>query len=96
LRDDAESGNFVRTFRHLYSTPEIAFEKCMGTHRETSGAILIDSFGRLLFQQRDDKPQVSYPGMIGLFGGNREGNETWPRRCISMNASLWRKESRLS
>ena len=49
----------------------------MGTHRETSGAILIDSFGRFLFQQRDDNPQVSYPGLIGLFGGNREGNETF-------------------
>jgi 8-oxo-dGTP diphosphatase len=49
----------------------------MATHRETSGAILIDSFGRFLFKQRDDKPQVSYPGMIGLFGGNREGNETF-------------------
>jgi 8-oxo-dGTP diphosphatase len=49
----------------------------MATHRETSGAILIDSFGRFLFQQRDDNPQVSYPGLIGLFGGNREGNETF-------------------
>ena len=49
----------------------------MDAHRETSGAIVINSFGRFLFQQRDDHPQVSYPGMIGLFGGNREGNETF-------------------
>ena len=49
----------------------------MGIYRETSGAILIDSFGRFLFQRRDDNPRVSYPGMIGLFGGNREGNETF-------------------
>ena len=34
----------------------------MGTHRETSGAILIDSSGRFLFQQRDDNPEILYPG----------------------------------
>jgi 8-oxo-dGTP diphosphatase len=49
----------------------------MGTHRETSGAILIDSSGRFLFQQRDDNPEILYPGKIGLFGGHREGSETF-------------------
>jgi 8-oxo-dGTP diphosphatase len=49
----------------------------MGIHRETSGAILIDSLGRFLFQQRDNNPEILYPGMIGLFGGHREGNETF-------------------
>ena len=49
----------------------------MGIHRETSGAILIDSLGRFLFQQRDNKPEILYPSMIGLFGGHREGNETF-------------------
>jgi 8-oxo-dGTP diphosphatase len=49
----------------------------MGIHRETSGAILIDSFGRFLFQQRDNNPEILYPGMIGLFGGHREGSETF-------------------
>ena len=49
----------------------------MGIHRETSGAILIDSLGRLLFQQRDNNPEILYPGMIGLFGGHHEGNETF-------------------
>ena len=49
----------------------------MGIHRESSGAILIDSLGRLLFQQRDNNPEILYPGMIGLFGGHREGNETF-------------------
>jgi 8-oxo-dGTP diphosphatase len=49
----------------------------MGTHRETSGAILIDSWGRFLFQQRDDNPAILYPGKIGLFGGHREGSETF-------------------
>jgi hypothetical protein len=48
----------------------------MGIHRETSGAILIDSFGRLLFQQRDN-PEILYPGMIGFFGGHREIEETF-------------------
>ena len=49
----------------------------MGIHRETSGAILIDSLGRFLFQQRDNDPEILYPGMIGLFDGHREGNETF-------------------
>jgi len=49
----------------------------MSTHRETSGAILIDSLGRFLFQLRDDIPEILYPGKIGLFGGHREGNETF-------------------
>ena len=49
----------------------------MSSHRETSGAILIDSFGRFLFQLRDDNPEILYPGKIGLFGGHREGNETF-------------------
>lgn len=49
----------------------------MSPHRETSGAILIDSLGRFLFQLRDDKPEILYPGQIGLFGGHREGSETF-------------------
>jgi len=49
----------------------------MSTHRETSGAILIDCLGRFLFQQRDYNPEILYPGMIGLFGGHREGSETF-------------------
>jgi hypothetical protein len=49
----------------------------MGTHRETSGAILIDSSGRFLFQQRDDNPEILYPGKIGLFDDHREGSETF-------------------
>jgi 8-oxo-dGTP pyrophosphatase MutT (NUDIX family) len=49
----------------------------MSTHYETSAAILIDSLGRFLFQQRDNVPDIVYPGLIGLFGGHREGNETF-------------------
>jgi len=46
-------------------------------HRDISFAILIDSQGRFLFRQRDDVPGIVAPGKIGLFGGHREGNETF-------------------
>jgi 8-oxo-dGTP pyrophosphatase MutT (NUDIX family) len=46
-------------------------------HREFAAAILLDPDGRLLLQQRDDVPGIRYPGRIGLFGGHREGNETF-------------------
>lgn len=50
-------------------------------YREVSGAILVGTCGRLLLQQRDDVPGILYPGMIGLFGGHREGAET-PLECL--------------
>lgn len=46
-------------------------------HREFAAAILIDTQGRLLLQQRDNVPGIRYPGRIGLFGGHREGDETF-------------------
>ena len=49
----------------------------MSSRREVSAAIVIDSSGRLLLQQRDNVPGILYPGMVGLFGGHREGNETF-------------------
>ena len=45
--------------------------------RETASALLIDTAGRWLLQQRDDIPGILYPGKVGLFGGHREGNETF-------------------
>ena len=45
--------------------------------RQTASAILIDRAGRLLLQQRDDIPSILHPGTVGLFGGHREGNETF-------------------
>ena len=45
--------------------------------REFACAVIIDTQGRFLFQQRDDVPGILYPGKVGLFGGNREGNETF-------------------
>ena len=50
-------------------------------HREIACAILIDTFGRLLLQRRDDIPGILCPGRIGLFGGHREGNETF-LQCV--------------
>ena len=46
-------------------------------HREIAAAILIGTCGRLLLQQRDDKSGILYPGRIGLFGGHRQGKETF-------------------
>ena len=46
-------------------------------HREITGAILIDTSGRLLLQQRDDVVGIVHPGKVGLFGGHREGDETF-------------------
>jgi 8-oxo-dGTP pyrophosphatase MutT (NUDIX family) len=45
--------------------------------REGAAAILISTDGRLLLQLRDDLPHVSDPGKIGLFGGRREGDESF-------------------
>jgi 8-oxo-dGTP diphosphatase len=50
-------------------------------HREYGCAILIDTLGRLLLQQRDDVPGILQPGKIGLFGGHREGDETY-LQCV--------------
>jgi len=50
-------------------------------HRETTGAIIIDTLGRYLFQLRDDVVGITNPGKIGLFGGHREGDETF-LECI--------------
>src|SRR3954469_7772742 len=49
--------------------------------RETASALLIDTAGRWLLQQRDDIPGILCPGMVGLFGGHREGNETF-LQCV--------------
>jgi 8-oxo-dGTP pyrophosphatase MutT (NUDIX family) len=46
-------------------------------HREIACAILIDLEGRFLLQRRDDVANILYPGKIGLFGGHREGDETF-------------------
>jgi 8-oxo-dGTP diphosphatase len=50
-------------------------------HREVACAIIIGSCRRFLLQQRDDVPGILCPGMVGLFGGHREGNETF-LQCV--------------
>ena len=45
--------------------------------REGAAAILVGNNGRLLLQLRDNLPHVSDPGKIGLFGGRREGDESF-------------------
>lgn len=52
-------------------------DKTMSGHREGTSALLVSSDGRLLLQLRDNHPHVTDPGMIGLFGGRREGDETF-------------------
>ncbi len=44
--------------------------------RKIGCAILLDTEGRLLLQQRDDIPGILQPGKISLFGGHRENGET--------------------
>jgi 8-oxo-dGTP diphosphatase len=50
-------------------------------HRQIACAIIIDRFGRFLLQQRDDIVGIIHPGKVGLFGGHREGDETY-LQCI--------------
>jgi len=45
--------------------------------REAAAAVIFDRSGRLLLQLRDDVPNILYPGGVGLFGGHREGDETF-------------------
>ena len=47
------------------------------TMREAAAAIHFDPLGRLLLQLRDNIPNIRYPGMLGLFGGHREGDESF-------------------
>ena len=46
-------------------------------HREVAAALMIDTRGRFLLQLRDNVPGILFPGKIGLFGGHREGDETF-------------------
>ncbi len=41
-----------------------------------AGVVIMDPHGALLLQDRDDKPGISSPGMIGMFGGHVEDGET--------------------
>ena len=54
--------------------------------REIASTLLLDTAGRFLFQQRDNIAGITEPGKIGLFGGHREGNETF-LECIAREVS---------
>ena len=49
--------------------------------REGTSAILLSTDGRLLLQLRDSLPHVTDAGKISLFGGLREGDESF-LECI--------------
>ena len=51
-------------------------------HREIACAIIIDTAGRFLFQQRDNVPGIFQPGKVTLFGGHREGDESF-LECVA-------------
>tara|TARA_B100000035_G_C20875857_1_gene498349 strand:- start:234 stop:671 length:438 start_codon:yes stop_codon:yes gene_type:complete len=38
--------------------------------------VIIDINGKLLFQKRDNKSDIWYPNLLGLFGGSIENKET--------------------
>jgi 8-oxo-dGTP pyrophosphatase MutT (NUDIX family) len=57
-----------------------------GSMREIASTFLFDTTGRFLFQQRDNIAGITEPGKIGLFGGHKEGNETF-LECISREVS---------
>jgi 8-oxo-dGTP diphosphatase len=50
-------------------------------HREIACAIIVDTRGRFLLQQRDNIPGILQPGKVGLFGGHRENGETY-LQCV--------------
>ncbi|NJO33649.1 MAG: NUDIX domain-containing protein [Rhodospirillales bacterium] len=53
----------------------------MADGRRFAGALLFDTDGNFLLQQRDDKPGILHPGRIGLFGGHQEPGES-PLECV--------------
>jgi len=50
--------------------------------REGTTAILISTDGRLLFQLRDNIPDIPDPGKLDFFGGDREGDESF-LECVA-------------
>ena len=51
----------------------VGFDEC---ERSYVGALLVDTNGKLIAQQRDDKPGVTNPGMVSLFGGTSHEGES--------------------
>ena len=53
----------------------------MADARRFAGALLFDTDGNLLLQQRDNIPGILHPGRISLFGGHQEPGES-PLECV--------------
>ena len=49
------------------------FDEC---ERSYVGALLVDTNGKLIAQQRDDRPGITNPGMVSLFGGTSHDGES--------------------
>lgn len=49
------------------------FDEC---ERSYVGALLVDTNGKLIAQQRDDKPGITNPGTVSLFGGTSHEGES--------------------
>jgi 8-oxo-dGTP diphosphatase len=76
----------MRAFGHRRKQPVKKILDCQQAIRimgsvdnfsESASAILLDVDGRFLLQLRDDVPHIRDPGKISLFGGAREGNESF-------------------
>ncbi|MCV0387485.1 MAG: NUDIX hydrolase [Nitrobacter sp.] len=72
----------VARFTELFHRPKsiaLSLEFLMSNQytREIAAALLIDVSGNLLLQRRDNVPHIIQPGKVGLFGGHREGDETF-------------------
>jgi 8-oxo-dGTP diphosphatase len=46
-------------------------------YREIACSVLVDTRGRFLLQRRDDNRDIIQPGKVSVFGGHREGEETY-------------------
>ena len=51
----------------------VGFDEC---ERSYAGALLVDTNGKIIAQQRDDKPGITNPGMVSLFGGTSHEGES--------------------
>lgn len=51
----------------------VGFDEC---ERSYVGALLVDTNGKLITQQREDKPDITNPGMVSLFGGTSHEGES--------------------
>ncbi|PWT90470.1 MAG: hypothetical protein C5B55_09700 [Blastocatellia bacterium] len=81
-RESVSLIHLLRGMRYDFSSPEDVqdFAQLQKRLSTTFGrgvsAILINEFGEILLQQRDDNPAIRYPGYWSLFGGTVEDSES--------------------